>query len=89
MALGADRREVIELVVGEGMATALMGIAAGLLAALGLTRLLSSMLYSVQPTDPLTFLASAVLLGAVSLIASYIPARRATKVDPMVALRYE
>ena len=89
MALGADRREVIRLVVGEGMSTALIGIAAGLLAALGLTRLLSSMLYAVRPNDPLTFAANALVLGTVSLLASYLPARRATMIDPMVALRYE
>jgi putative ABC transport system permease protein len=89
MALGAGRREVMKLVVGEGMATALIGIAAGLASALALTRLLASMLYGVRPTDPLTFLASALLLAAVSLLASYIPARRATQVDPMVALRHE
>jgi putative ABC transport system permease protein len=89
MALGAGRREVMKLVVGEGMATALIGIAAGLAAAVALTRLLASMLYGVRPTDPMTFLASALLLAAVSLLASYIPARRATKVDPMAALRHE
>ena len=89
MALGAGRSQVMELVVGEGMATALIGIAAGFAAALALTRLLSSMLYGVRPYDLLSFLASALLLGAVSLLASYIPARRATKVDPMVALRHE
>jgi putative ABC transport system permease protein len=89
MALGAERRDVMRLVVGQGMATALIGIGAGLFATLGLTRFLASMLYGVRPTDPLTILASALALAAVSLLASYIPARRATKVDPMVALRYE
>jgi predicted permease len=89
MALGADRRELIRLVVGEGMSTALIGIAGGLLAALGLTRFLSSMLYGVRPNDLLTFAANALVLGTVSLLASYLPARRATMVDPMVALRYE
>jgi putative ABC transport system permease protein len=89
MALGAGRREVLHLVVGEGMAASLIGVAAGVAAALALTRLMSHMLYGVRPTDLLTFLACAILLGAVALLASYIPARRATKVDPMVALRYE
>jgi predicted permease len=89
MALGAGRREVIRLVVEEGMATAAVGIAVGLVAALGLTRLLASMLYGLTPSDPVTFVAGALLLGMVSLPACYIPARRATKVDPMVALRYE
>jgi putative ABC transport system permease protein len=89
MALGAKRGDVLKLVVGQGMAAALIGIGVGLFATLGLTRFLSSMLYGVRPTDPLTILAGALALAAVSLLASYIPARRATKVDPMVALRYE
>jgi predicted permease len=89
MALGADRREVIRMVVKEGMATAAVGITAGLVAAFGLTRLLASMLYGVTPSDPVTFVAGALLLGIVSLLACYVPAHRATKVDPMVALRYE
>ena len=89
MALGAERRDVMRLVVGQGMAMALIGIGAGLFATLGLTRFLASMLYGVRPTDPLTILAGALVLAAVSLLACYIPARRAMKVDPMVALRYE
>jgi predicted permease len=89
MALGAERGEVMRLVVGQGMATALIGIGAGLAAAVGLTSLLSSMLYAVRPTDLPTFVASALTLAAVSLMASYIPARRATIVDPMLVLRHE
>jgi predicted permease len=89
MALGGGRGEVMKLVVGEGMATALIGIAAGLAAAFVLTRLLASMLYGVHPTDLLTFVGGALLLAAVSLLASYIPARRAASVEPMEALRYE
>ncbi|MGO8732341.1 MAG: ADOP family duplicated permease [Terriglobia bacterium] len=89
MALGAERRDVLWLVVGQGTRQTLIGVAVGLLAALGLTRLLASYLYSVRTTDPVTFLVVSAVMFAVALLASYIPAHRATKVDPMVALRYE
>ena len=89
MALGAEQRDVLRLVVGRGITLAVVGAIAGIGAALGLTRFLSSLLFGVKPTDPITFAAIAVLLALVALAASYIPARRATRVDPMVALRYE
>jgi putative ABC transport system permease protein len=89
MALGARRPDVLALVVKQGMALALMGIATGAMLSLGMTRLIAGMLFGITATDPLTFAGVAALLGTVALLANYLPARRASKVDPMVALRYE
>jgi len=89
MALGASRREILRLVVREGMALAVVGTMVGLAAAFGLTRFLASLLYGVRPADPATLATVSLLLGGIALLACYIPAWRATRVDPLVALRYE
>ena len=89
LALGATRREILGIVLTQGMRLAAIGMAAGLAAATALTRLLASLLYGVRPADPATMAAVALLLGGIALLACYIPARRATAVDPVVALRCE
>jgi putative ABC transport system permease protein len=89
MALGANGREVLLLVLREGFGVTLVGVALGLIAALALTQLMTDYLYGVRATDPLTFLGAAIVLVTVALVASYVPASRATRVDPVVALRHE
>jgi len=89
MALGATPGEVLRLVVGQGMVLALIGAVAGVVGALGLTRLMSGLLYGVRPSDPATFAAVCLFLGAVALAASYFPARQASRIDPLTALRHD
>ncbi len=89
VALGAQPRDVFRIVVGTGLRLALLGVSIGLVAALALTRLLQSFLFGIGAYDPLTFIAVSLLLTLVAAAASYFPARRATRVDPLVALRYE
>jgi ABC-type antimicrobial peptide transport system permease subunit len=89
LALGATRGDVMRLIVGHGMGLAVAGIGIGLVASWAITRSLGSLLVGVSPHDPGTFAAIAVLLAAVALIASYLPGRRATRVDPMITLRAE
>ena len=89
MALGAQRKDVLRLILRNGMGLTLLGSVFGLAGAFALTRVLRNQLYQVETTDPGTFAAVALLLGLVAFFACLIPARRATKVDPMVALRYE
>ena len=89
MALGARREDVLRLIIMQGLRLALVGLCLGLAGAAALTRLMSSVLYGVSATDAVTFVIVSALLAAVVLMACYIPARRATKVDPLVALRYE
>jgi hypothetical protein len=89
VALGAARRDVILLIVGQGLRLAALGIAAGLVGSFGVTRVIGSLLYNITPTDPVTFIGASLFLTALAALASYIPTRRATAVDPLIALRSE
>jgi ABC-type antimicrobial peptide transport system permease subunit len=89
MALGAQPKDVLGVIVGHGMRLVLVGLCIGVAGALVVTRWMSRVLFDVTPTDPLTFVVVAALLGIVAFLAAYVPARRAMRVDPMVALRYE
>jgi ABC-type antimicrobial peptide transport system permease subunit len=89
MALGGSARDVIRLILQQGVGMVMVGLGVGVLAALGITRVMTGLLVGVSPSDPLTYTTVALLLAAVALLACWIPARRATRVDPGVALRYE
>ena len=87
--MGAGRNDMLRLVVRQGMLLAGIGLAVGLAASFGVNRLLANLLFGVKTTDPMTYVAVAVILVSVALLATYIPARRAMKIDPLIALRYE
>jgi len=89
IALGAQWRDVLKLILRSGMTLVVVGLTIGLAGALALTRLMSTLLFEVSPTDPITFGAVALCIIIAALLACYVPARRATKVDPLIALRYE
>jgi ABC-type antimicrobial peptide transport system permease subunit len=89
MALGASSRDVLRLVLSEGLRPVLAGIAVGIAGGLALTRTMQSLLFQVRPDDPLTLFSVVLLLAAVSLLACWLPARKATRIDPLTALRYE
>ena len=89
MALGASEGEILRLVLKEALRLAIAGVGAGIVVALGLTRLIASLLYGIRPTDPATLIVLPPLLTAAALLAAYLPARRATRVDPTAALRHE
>ena len=87
--MGAQRADILRMALSEGFTTIVLRVAAGVLGSLALTRFLQSMLFSVKPTDPATFITIAMVLAAVTLLACLVPAYRATRVDPLIALRHE
>jgi putative ABC transport system permease protein len=89
MAIGASHRDIVRAILGYSVRLTALGLAAGIVAAIAATRLLSTLLFGVSPLDPTTFIAVSALLATVALLASYVPTRRAASVDPMVALREE
>jgi putative ABC transport system permease protein len=89
MALGAEGRDVLRTLIGEGLRLAMAGVVLGVIGALLISRLLSTMLFQISPTDPMTFVSVAAVLTAVALLACYVPARRATRVNPLTALQSE
>jgi ABC-type antimicrobial peptide transport system permease subunit len=89
MALGAQRSDVMKMTIGQGLRLVLTGVAIGLAAAFVLTRVMSTLLFGVSPTDPVTFISISIVLVSVAVLAGYVPALRATRVDPMLALRYQ
>jgi putative ABC transport system permease protein len=89
MALGASPRQVLGLIVGQGMRVVLIGVFVGLLAAWGLTRTMTHLLIGISPSDPIIYIGVSILLAFVAWLACWLPARRASRIDPMVALRYE
>jgi putative ABC transport system permease protein len=89
MSVGAERRDIFKLILGQGLAISIIGLLGGLVVALAVTRLMANLLYGVSANDPVTFIVIALLLLFVTLLACYFPARRATKVDPMIALRVD
>jgi ABC-type antimicrobial peptide transport system permease subunit len=89
VALGAQKRDIFQLIVGQGMGLAAVGVVVGLAGSMGLARFLESLLFEIRPSDPLTFFSSAILLAATAFLACWLPAMRAARVDPVVALRHE
>ena len=89
MALGANRGTVLGMVMGQGMVLAVAGVVIGVAGALGVNRIIATLLFGIRPTDPITIIAVVAAIGTVALLACYLPARRAAQVDPLVALRYE